>query len=136
MKRTQHLAPLAFFTVCLGIGPSQIPGGSGQIPPPAGGVGLNSHYGTRGCPTASLEGTVSTIDLANQKFDLVADEEGAIRVVVNEKTRYKIPGYKKKDLKTDGLGKLPVEKRVKVRYCADSGHVLEVKVKRLKKKKG
>ena len=143
MKRTQHLASLTLFTVCLGIGtasqvppPAGVSGAGGQIPPPAGGAGTTSHYGGRRCPTATLEGTVSSIDLANQKFDLVMNRQEAIRVVVNEKTRYKIPGYKKKDLKADGLGKLPVEKPVKVRYCADSGDVLEVKVKKLKKKKG
>ena len=132
MKRIQSLTPLAFFTVCLAVGMA-----SGTLPT-GGGAGAVGAYGSgvRGCPTATLEGTVSSIDLANQKFVLVDHNNEAFGVVGNEKTRYRIPGYKKKDLKADGLGKLPVERRAKVRYCFDNGDVLEVKVKKLKKKKG
>ncbi len=132
MKRTQHLAPLAFFTVCLTVGMA-----SGTLPT-GGGAGAGGAYGSgpQGCPTATIEGTVSSIDLANQKFTLVTNKEEAFGVVVNEKTRYRIPGYKKKDLKADGLGKLPVERRAKISYCADNGDVLEVKIKKLKKKRG
>ena len=130
MKRSQHLAPVAFFTVCLTVGMA-----SGTLPI-GGGAGGAYGSGPQGCPTATLEGTVSSIELANQKFVLVNHKDEAFGVVVNEKTRYRIPGYKKKDLKADGLGKLPVERRAKVRYCFDNGDVLEVKVKKLKKKKG
>ena len=132
MKRTLHLAPLAFFTVCLAVGMA-----SGTLPT-GGGIGGGGAYGSgpQGCPTATLEGTVSSIDVANEKFVLVNHKDEAFGVVVNEKTKYRIPGYKKNDLKADGLGKLPVERRAKIRYCADSGDVLEVKVKKLKKKKG
>ncbi len=132
MKRTLHLAPLAFFTVCLAVGMA-----SGTLPI-GGGIGAGGAYGSgaQGCPTAILEGTVSSIDVDNQKFILVDRKDDAFGVVVNEKTRYRIPGYKKNDLKADGLGKLPVERQAKIRYCVDSGDVLEVKVKKLKKKKG
>ena len=110
---------------------------SGTLPT-AGGAGAVGAYGSgaQGCPTVTIEGTVWSIDLANQKFVLVTNKEEAVEVPVNEKTRYRIPGYKKKDLKADGLGKLPVERRAKVRYCFDNGDVLEVKVKKLKKKRG
>ena len=132
MKRIQSLTPLAFFTVGLAVGMA-----SGTLPT-GGGAGAVGTYGSgaRGCPTTTLEGTVSSVDPANQKFVLVTNNEKAFGVVVNEKTRYKIPGYKRKDLKADGLGKLPVERRAKIRYCADNGDVLEVKVKKLKKKRG
>ena len=132
MKRIQSFTPLAFFTVCLAVGMA-----SGTLPI-GGGAGAGGAYGSgaRGCPTTTLEGTVSSVDAANQKFVLVTNKEMAFGVVVNEKTRYRIPGYKKKDLKAGGLGKLPLERRAKIRYCADSGDVLEVKVKKLKKKKG
>ena len=131
MKRTLHLAPSAFFTVCLAVGMA-----SGTLP--TGGIGAGGAYGSgpQGCPTAMLEGMVSSVDVDNQKFILVNHKAEAFGVVVNEKTRYRIPGYKKKDLKADGLGKLPVERQAKIRYCADNGDVLEVKVKKLKKKKG
>ena len=132
MKRIQSLTPLAFFTVGLAGGMA-----SGTLLT-GGGAGAGGAYGSgaRGCPTTTLEGTVSSVDVDNQKFVLVNHKDEAFGVVVNEETRYRIPGYKKKDLKANGLGKIPVERWAKIRYCADSGDVLEVKVKKLKKKKG
>ena len=110
---------------------------SGTLPTGGGAAGIGGYgSGPQGCPTATIEGTVSSVDLANQKFTLVTNKEEAFGVVVNEKTKYRIPGYKKKDLKADALGKLPVQRQAKIRYCADNGDVLEVKIKKLKKKRG
>ena len=82
MKRTQHLASLAFFTVCLAVGMA-----SGTLPT-AGGAGALGAYGSgaQGCPTVTIEGTVWSIDLANQNFVLVTNKEEAVEVPVNEKT--------------------------------------------------
>ena len=66
MKRTLHLAPSAFFTVCLAVGMA-----SGTLP--TGGAGGAYGSGPQGCPTAMLEGMVSSVDVDNQKFTRISN---------------------------------------------------------------
>jgi hypothetical protein len=91
--------------------------------------------GPNGCPTVLLDGTIQSVDqVENQLVFLSAEGEQSLEMKVTPETRFRIPGVKKDAAKAGGLSKVPAKAPAKVRFCIDSGRLLEVKVKKEKNK--
>ena len=104
---------------------------SGSAPPSGSSAPMSS--GARGCPTASLEGTIATVDPAKGVFELLVAPDGPRTFYVTSATRYRVPGVKAKVLKEDPLAKLPPSAAAKVRFCKGTQKAVELKVKKEKK---
>ncbi|MDA1314817.1 MAG: hypothetical protein O2968_15900 [Acidobacteria bacterium] len=126
MKRTLTQAALVLVGLSLAIA-------TASVKLPRGGI--SGEPGPNGCPTALLDGTIESINTAGSQFTFLpkgGDEAVAMRV--DSETAYRIPGLKKDELKTNGLSKIPDSAPAKIRFCTDDGRVIEVKVKKEKKK--
>ena len=127
MKHSRHFVMPALLVVSLGVATASV-----KIPP---GETLGE-MGPGGCPIASVEGTISEVDIdKRQIIFLPRKNPKPVAVVVGADTRYRVPGFKKKELKTDGLSKIPVDAAAKIKFCTQTGEITEVKVKKKKKQK-
>lgn len=97
--------------------------------------GTPGEPGPNGCPTALLDGTIRSINTGASEFTfLPKNGDETVNMLVDSETTYRIPGLKKTELKANGLSKVPESAPAKIRFCTDSGRVVEVKVKKEKKK--
>ena len=115
----------ALLVVVLGVATASV-----KMPPGE----ILGEMGPAGCPIASVDGTISEVDVDRQRLIFVPKNHPN-PVAVAEDTKFRVPGFKKKDLKTDGLSKIPVDAAVKIKFCSQTGEITEVKVKKKKKQK-
>ncbi len=101
---------------------------------PRGRIGPYLQGAHPSCPTATLKGTITEVDEEKQQIILVTKREQAIAIIVGEKTKYRIPGFKQRDLKINPLAKVPIDSRARIVYCTADVEVLEVKVLKPKRK--
>jgi hypothetical protein len=91
--------------------------GSGTITP--------GSKGAVKCPTTSVEGTISFIDVEQKEFTV-----SGRKFKVSDNTAFRIPGATKDELKNAPLMKLHNDEKVKVRYCTKDGMPVEVKAEK------
>ena len=98
---------------------------SGQYVPP--GMQLD------GCPLRAVDATIKTISPQGQ---LTLDSKGELIVAqITSETRYRIPGYDKKQIQEGLTVKFPPGTRAKFRICQRNGEVMDMKVVADKKKR-
>ncbi len=132
MKRYRYFVVPALVTVSLAVATASVKMPRDQTP----GGPIPGEIGPGGCPIASVDGKIEEIDLDRQAFLLrVKGQEDVFSVLIGDDTKFRVPGVKKKDLKTGGLSKVPANASVKLKFCVDTGDVTEVKVRKKKKKK-
>lgn len=86
-----------------------------------------------GCPLRAVEATIKTISPQGQ---LTLDSKGELIVAqITSETRYRIPGYDKKQIQEGLTVKFPPGTRAKLRICQSNGEVVDMKVIEDKKKK-
>lgn len=108
-----YLLLLAFLTVAA----SQAAAQGGYISP-------NSHG--EGCAVRSVTAVLERI---SPEGHLVLDVKGDIMAAkTTERTRYRIPGYTKKELRKGALVHLKPKTRARMRICQTTGEVLDMRV--------
>ena len=126
MKASRYVVVPALVIVSLAVATASVKMPRGQ---------MTGEAGPSVCPIASVDATIEEIDLNRQAILVTPKgQENPVGVLIGEDTKFKIPGVKKQDLKTGGLAKVPANASVKLKFCADTGTVTEVKVKKEKKK--
>jgi hypothetical protein len=77
------------------------------------------------CPTTSVEGSISFIDVEQKEFTV-----SGRKFKVSDNTAFRIPGATKDELKNAPLMKLHNDGKVKVLYCTKDGSPVEVKAEK------
>ena len=126
MKRSRYVVVPALLIMSLVVATASVKMPRGQ---------MTGETGPSGCPVVSVDGTIDEIDLDRQAILLTPKGQGdAVPILIDEGTKFRIPGVKKENLRSGGLAKVPANASVKLKFCADTGEVTEVKVKKEKKK--
>ena len=126
MKRSRYLVLPVLVIISLAVATASVKMPRGQV---------TGEAGPSGCPIASVDATIEEIDLDRQAILVTPKgQEKPVGVLIGGDTKFRIPGFKKKDLRTGGLAKITANATVKLKFCADTGTVTEVKVKKEKKK--
>ncbi|MBK9167704.1 MAG: hypothetical protein IPM24_09595 [Bryobacterales bacterium] len=103
--------------LCIALASAALP--SGTIQPGVGGI--------RGCPTASVDGKITFLEIESGEVTVDDKKKGATKLKASDRTRYRIPGVRKEDL---ALRQVKVDQEAKVTYCRDSTEIVEIKVKK------
>ncbi len=111
---------LAFLTVA-----------ASQAAPQGGYVTPNSHG--EGCAIRSVTAVLEKI---SPEGHLVLDVKGDFMAAkTTERTRYRIPGYTKKELRKGAAVHLKPKSRARMRICESTGEVLDMRVLELPKER-